>query len=399
MRILMLAHRLPYPPNKGDKIRAYQILRHLARRHEVSLASAVDDVADLRYVDTLRTMASEVAVARIDGLGRRLASLRALIGRACVTVTHFHQSSLQRQVDAWFDRAPFEVVLCFSAASAEYLFRSRHCHGPLLDTRKIMDLVDVDSLKWRQYAETANPVMARLYRREAQTLSAYERRIAESFDRVFLSSPAEAALLDAGDARGKVGSFVNGVDLDYFRPCEPCRSHMGEPWVVFTGMMDYLPNVDAVRWFADEVFPYVRQQMPAARFVIVGGRPASAVRRLASRHGITVTGFVEDVRGWIAQAAVCVAPLRIARGIQNKVLEAMAMGRPVIASPQALEGIRAQPGQDVMVAAQSRHFADAVLTMLRDPMLGAHIGRSGRRFVERHHRWDVNLAVLDEAIG
>jgi sugar transferase (PEP-CTERM/EpsH1 system associated) len=394
-RVLMLAHRLPYPPNKGDKIRAYHVLRHLAQRHEVALACLVDDPADCGHVEALRAQVAEVATARIDGPLRKAGSLRAVLSSRSITVTHFHATSLQQQVDAWIDAAPFDAVYCSSAATAEYLFRSRHAGAALRGARTVMDLIDVDSVKWAQYAERAGPAMGWLYRYEARALAAYERRIVEAFDRVFLVSPAEAALLDAGEARGKVGAFANGVDLEYFAPR---ASGADGPLLVFTGVMDYPPNVEAVRWFANEVFPAIRAEMPEARFAIVGSRPDAAVRRLDSQAGITVTGFVDDVRDWLARAAVCVAPLRIARGVQNKVLEAMAMARPVVASPQAFEGIEARAGEELLVAEDATAFSRQVLGLLRDPSRATGIGRAARACVERHYRWDANLSVLDEAI-
>jgi sugar transferase (PEP-CTERM/EpsH1 system associated) len=394
-RVLMLAHRLPFPPNKGDKIRAYHVLRHLARRHEVSLGCLVDDPADLAHVAALEGIATEVATARIDGRLRKALSLRALLPPRSITVTHFHAAPLQRAVDAWLDAAPFDAVFCSSAATAEYVFRSRHADGRLRGAVKAMDLIDVDSVKWRQYADEAGPATAWLYRHEARTLAAYERRIVEAFDRVFLVSEAEASLLGDGASSARVGAFSNGVDLDFFAPRE-AGAH--EPLVAFVGVMDYRPNVDAAQWFADEVFPMVRAAVPDARFAIVGSRPTAAVRQLAARSGVTVTGFVDDVRDWVARAAVCVAPLRIARGIQNKVLEAMAMGRPVVASPQAFEGIDARPGEDVVVAGAADAFADAVVALLRDPGRAARIGRSARACVERRYRWESNLAVLDEVL-
>ena len=392
----MVAHRLPFPPNKGDKIRSFNVMRHLAARHRVSLACLIDDPADEANVNGLRGYVEELATARIDGTLRRAASMRALLHGGSITVTHFHSTSLQHQIDDWIEARPFDAVLCSSAATAEYVFRSRHAQGRLMAARKVMDLIDVDSVKWRQYANEGRGPMAWLYGYEARALSTYERRIVNAFDRVFLVSNLEATLLDAGEGRGKVGAFSNGVDLAYF---SPRRMPAAEPLLVFTGVMDYPPNIEAVRWFATEVFPLIRLQVPDARFAIVGSKPTEAVQALESRDGITVTGFVDDVRDWISRAAVCVAPLRIARGIQNKVLEAMAMARPVVASSQAFEGIEACAGQDLLVADGETQFAEAVLGLLRDPARATRIGCAARARVEASYRWDSNLAPLDEVIG
>lgn len=397
----MLVHRCPYPPNKGDKIRSFHVLSHLARTHEVWLACLIDDADDLRHMETLERIARRVAVSRIDGRLRRIASLRALWPPRSITVTHFHCEALQRRIDDWIDGVAFDGVLCCSAAMAEYVNRSRHLDGRLRGSVKVMDLIDVDSCKWGQYAQGAWGPLAWLYRREALCLAEYERRIVRDFDRVFLVSDAEARLLDHGTGPSRVGAFSNGVDLEYFAPRRSDANAGAEPspLLVFTGVMDYLPNVQGATWFAESVLPIIRRSMPEVRVAIVGSRPSAPVRRLASLSGVTVTGYVEDVRDWIARAAVCIAPLRIARGIQNKVLEAMAMGRPVVATPEAFEGIDATPGRELVVAGDARAFAEAVLELLRDRARAAEIGRAGRACVERRYRWERNLAVLDEVFG
>jgi sugar transferase (PEP-CTERM/EpsH1 system associated) len=400
-RLLMLVHRIPFPPNKGDKIRTFNVLSHLLRHHEVSLACLVDDPDDLAHLPALRALVARLAFARIDGAARRVASLRALWPARSITVTHFHSAALQRQVDAWIEEGGFDGVLCCSAAMAEYVFRSRHCNDRLRATVKVMDLIDVDSCKWAQYAQSARPWMAWLYRHEAAQLAAYERRIVGAFDRTFLVSTAEARLLQDTGGAGRVGAFSNGVDLDYFSPATSrlAPPEAPEPMLVFTGVMDYLPNVEGVEWFVRDVFPLIRSVRPDARFAIVGSKPTRQVQSLASVPGVIVTGFVDDVRVWLGRAAVCVAPLRIARGIQNKVLEAMAMARPVVATRQAFEGVEATAGQDLLVADDARGFADAVLALLGDPVRARAMGAAARQCVERGYRWESNLAVLDEVFA
>jgi sugar transferase (PEP-CTERM/EpsH1 system associated) len=393
-RLLMLAHRLPFPPNKGDKIRAYNVLAHLSRRHDVRLACLIDDASDVVHIDALKRCASEVAYHRIDGRARRLGSLRALWPARSITVTHFYSAALQERIDRWIDEQAFDGIYCSSAPMAEYLFRSRHRDGRLREAVRAMDLIDVDSVKWAQYAQAAPPWMAWLYRHEAEQLGAYERKIVEAFDRVFLVSAAEAGLLAPGGGAGRVESFSNGVDLEYFSPRE--GREPGAPLIVFTGVMDYPPNEAAVDWFAHRVMPIVREQVPAATFAIVGSRPTRPVRRLAALPGVVVTGFVADVRDWLARAHVCVAPLQIARGVQNKVLEAMAMGRSVVVTPEAFEGIDATPDRELLIAGDAQGFAQSVLGLLRDPDRSNAIGAAARACVERRYRWDTNLAVLDE---
>jgi len=267
-----------------------------------------------------------IMVSRIDAPGRRVTSLSALLGSGAVTVRHFYSRSLQDQIDRFLDTNDVDAIYCSSSPMAEYLYRSRHSATRIARARTIMDLIDVDSRKWEQYAEKSPGWNAWIYRREARCLAAYERRIAERFDHVLVVSEQEKALFP-GVQRDALLAIPNGVDLDYFTP--EYRSHIDTPpmSIVFTGVMDYWPNVEGVGWFVERIFPHIRDAVPDAHLHIVGSRPVSAVRRLGTTAGVTVTGYVDDVRDFIAGARVCVAPLRIARGVQNKVLEAMAMGK------------------------------------------------------------------------
>jgi len=394
MRILLLTHRLPYPPNKGDKIRAFNVLEYLAKRHEVFLACPVDDPADLTHVAELERRCAGVLAVQNAGT-RSWAAVRALASGTSITVRHFYSRELQRRLDEHLDRHPIDVVFCFSSPMAEYVLRSRHASGPLRRARRIMDFIDVDSFKWRQYAERASFPLNWVYRYEAARLADYERRVAAEFDRLLLVSEQEREYLPAGISGEKVFGVSNGVDLAYFSPRAANVRADGAHSLVFTGVMDYWPNVDGVQWFADEVFPQIRAQLPGTRFVIVGSKPADSVRRLASRPGIEVTGYVDDVRTFVAGASVCVVPLRIARGVQNKVLEAMAMGKAVVGTAQAMEGIRASVGEDLIAVEGAPAFAAAVIDLLNSQERTAQLGASARRCMERSYSWDSNLHALD----
>ena len=396
MRILFITHRLPYPPNKGDKIRSFNLLEYLAKRHELYLACPVDDPADLGFVAELERRCAGVFTGRIDGRGRLRAGLGALATRSPISVRHFHATELQRRIDAFLDARDIDAVFCFSSTMAEYVFRSRHANGKLRKALRLIDLIDVDSYKWQQYRDR-NPVPQRwVYAYEARRLADYERRIAAEFDHLFLVSSQERAYMTAGARVDHLQALSNGVDLDYFAPRDGAAGT--PPTLVFTGVMDYWPNVEGVQWFADAVLPRIRAQLPDVRFVIVGSRPTEAVRRLAERPGIEVTGFVDDVRDYVARAALCVVPLRVARGLQNKVLEAMAMGKAVVCTSQSLEGIRASVGEDVLVADDEAGLAGEIVRLLRAPRDAADIGRRARQCMERNYSWDANLRPLDDLL-
>jgi sugar transferase (PEP-CTERM/EpsH1 system associated) len=395
-RLLFLAHRIPFPPDKGDKIRAWHMLDHLADRWEVDLACLVDDPADLAHLPALRARCAVVEHAVIAGRGRAARALTGLRPGRPLSLAWFHDARLATWARAGLAAGRYAAVLAFSAAMAPYAM------GPAPPgTRRVLDLVDVDSEKWRAYAEAARAPMRLVWSREARTLLAFERRAAAAFDRTLLVSPAEAArfLALAPEAAPRVAAVENGVDLRYFDPAQDQARVIDTPGpaIVFTGRMDYPPNVAAVAFFAQEVLPLLRAQVPDAQFLIVGAAPAPAVRALAALPGVRVTGPVPDTRPYMAGAACCVAPLRIARGIQNKVLEAMAMARPVICSPEAFEGVRAAAGRDLLLAGTPGEW----VARIREVLDGGHagIGRRARAAVEAGHDWAVTMRGLDAALG
>lgn len=397
-RLLFLAHRIPYPPEKGEKIRAWHMLDHLAGRWEVDLGCLVDDPADLAHLPVLRARCAEVEARPV---GRRTQTTRALLRLRPglpLTLGWFHEPGLADWVARGLAAHRWDAALVYSSAMAPYLMGPAAGRARL---RRVLDMVDVDSEKWLAYAADAKPPMRQVWAREGRTLLTLERRAAAAFDLSLFVSEAEARRFAAlaPDCGGRIGWVDNGVDLVRFDPAARHPSpYRGEaPAIVFTGTMNYRPNVEAVLWFADEVLPRLRAARdPAPEFHVVGANPAPAVLALRDRPGVHVTGTVPDVRPYVAHAALAVAPLRIARGIQNKVLEAMAMARPVIASPQAFEGVRAVPGRDLLVADGAEAMAAAATAVLD----GAHpgLGAAGRAAVEANHVWAAALTRLDAAL-
>jgi len=391
--LLLLIHRIPYPPNKGDKIRSYHLLKHLAQQYRVHLATFVDDADDWQHVPKVEAMCASSHFAPLNPTLARVRSLGALVRNRSLSLDYYRDAGLERWVDATVAQHGIKRVLVFSSAMAQYADKYPQA-------RRVVDFCDVDSDKWRQYAEQKSWPMSWLYRHEARQLLSYERRVARDYDAsLFVSAPEAALFRDlAPESSARIGFFNNGVDTDYFTPdggyANPYPA--GERAVVFTGAMDYWPNVDAVTWFAHEVLPQLRTRFADLRFYIVGARPTQAVRDLEQLPAVTVTGTVPDVRPYIAHAQAAVAPLRIARGIQNKVLEAMAMATPVVVSPQALEGIDAEPGLDLVLADGADAFVDAVAAMLHAPQ-GA-MGRAARQRVERQYSWPSNLACIGERL-
>jgi len=388
--LLFLAHRIPYPADKGDKIRAWHLLEHLSRRYRVHLGAFVDDPEDWRHCDKLRSVCASTYFA---GLNPRLGRLRALTGLFTgnpLTLPYYRHPGLQAWVDAHL-RGGVERVFVYSSAMAQFVMRADQ-------TRRVMDFVDIDSDKWRQYAATQSWPRSWLYRREGERLLAWERKVAAAFPASLFVSATEAADFRAlaPESAARIGHFHNGVDADYFSPERdyPNPYPAAGEAIVFTGAMDYWPNVDAVIWFAQAVLPDLRRQRPNLLFAIVGSRPTPRVRELAALPGVLVTGRVDDVRPWLAHARLVVAPLRIARGIQNKVLEGMAMARTLVATPQALEGIGARVGEEVRCAETAADLLRETLAALAGPDLGP----AARARVLHDFAWDTALARVDRLL-
>jgi sugar transferase (PEP-CTERM/EpsH1 system associated) len=395
-RLLFLAHRIPYPPEKGEKIRAWHMLDHLAQRWDVDAGFLVDDRADLIHLPALEARCASVhwrpTLHRLTVAAK--AMLRARPGLP-LTLGWFHDAGLAAWVRQGIGAGRWDAAFVYSSAMAPYVMGRA---APQTIGCRVLDMVDVDSEKWRAYAGTASGLMRHVWAREARTLLAFERRAAREFDHTLLVSVEEAQRFAelAPESAARIGHVDNGVDLSRFDPAKPWPDPYGPdapPAVVFTGSMSYRPNIEAVTWFADRVMPILAARGIAMAFHIVGARPAAAVRALAQRPGIHVTGTVPEVQPYLAHAAMAVAPLQIARGIQNKVLEAMAMARPVIASPQAFEGIQAMAGRDLLVAATPEQTAADIVAVLR----GGHpgLGAAARAAVRRGHDWPATLAALD----
>jgi sugar transferase (PEP-CTERM/EpsH1 system associated) len=388
--LLYLVHRFPYPPDKGDRIRAFQLLRELAKWADVDLACLADEPVADESVAALRRYCRRVAVAPVGGWRRwaRTATSLALGGTA--TVGAFSSPSLRDTLRRWAGETPYHAVLASASGMAPY-FRMPE----LRDVPAVIDLVDVDSQKWLDYAATSRGPRAWLYGLEGRRLRRLEREIALWARALTLVTDAEVGLFRRFCAEGQVEAIGNGVDLDYFAP----RPEAAEEGCVFVGALDYRPNIDGAVWFCREVWPAIHQARPQARMRLVGRQPAPAVQRLTEVPGVELVGQVADVRPYVARAAVAVVPLRIARGVQNKVLEALAMGKATVVSPQAREGLRAEPGVHLLEVDSPAQWASTVLRLLDDAALRRRLGLAGRRYVEQEHRWERCLRPFAALVG
>jgi polysaccharide biosynthesis protein PslH len=389
-RILFLAHRYPFPPNKGDKIRAFHFAEHLLKNHEVALGFTMtpgDPEPDMGWAGKF----TDVYCGRVATVDRMMLAGLALVTGGALSVAAFRHGGLLQWVTRYVAEKRPDLIYVFSSAMAQYVPKG---------ARMILDFCDVDSEKWRQYGETQDLGRAWFYRMEARRLLAFDRRQAAHAETSIFVSEDEKRIFDrlSPETKSNHVAIGNGVDVAFFDPAKVTARPKSAPTIVFVGMMDYWPNIDAVTWFAQDILPLVRARQPQARFQIVGARPVAAVKDLGSIENVEVTGAVDDVRPYVAAADVVVAPLRIARGIQNKVLEGMSMARPVVTTPGALEGINATRGRDLLTGETAAEIAAAVVQVL-EGRAPSGLGPAARAFVLANHEWSANLVKLDALIA
>ena len=386
--LLFLAHRSPFPPDRGDKIRAYNVLKYLSARKRAHLLAFADDRRDLDSDGLAPLTVSRKVLWR--GKSRAVATLEALAQGRAASLTAFDSAAMRVGVAEVLSREAIDTIYVFSGQMAQYVPAN-------FGGRVIMDFCDMDSLKFADYAKDARGPMRWLMRREADKLFAFERDVAAQVDASLFVSSSEADLFRERTGAANVQVIENGIDTDFFDPAANFDEVAERgPLLVFTGQMDYRPNVEATTWFARDILPAIRAVHPNARFAIVGRSPTGEVRALAG-EAVIVTGEVTDVRGWLAAATCVVAPLRIARGIQNKVLEAMAMARPVVASGPAAEGI--DHDGTVLAGEDADSIAQAVIMLLGDKDRADALGQQARAHVRKRYGWAARLAPLGMLIG
>ena len=390
--LLFLCHRIPFPPDKGDKIRAFHILRHLQKFFRIHLGCFYDDPADEGHIQILRR---EVASLNCLRIGQALAKFKAVTrvrpGQA-LSVSYYQNEEMAEWVRTIARDNHIAQVFVFCSVMAPYA-------DLVSNVPKFLDMVDIDSEKYASYGQSSGFPFNVVWSREARTLLKFERAMIRRFDRTIFASQAEKLRFDvlAPESREHTDWVTNGVDTSYFSPelqfLSPFESR---PAIVFTGAMDYRPNIEAVLWFAKQVLPAVARHKKNPIFYIVGSNPHPDVQKLSVQDNVVVTGKVPDIRPYLAHASLSVAPLRIARGIQNKVLEAMAMGVPVIVSTEAFKSINATPGHDLIVADDADEMVRAVNEIL--DLHHDQLGSNARRRVCENYGWESNLSRLKKML-
>jgi polysaccharide biosynthesis protein PslH len=388
--ILFLAHRVPWPPDRGDKIRSFHILKKLQSLAPVHVGAFADDARDVECAEAEKAGLASLHVELRDKPSW-FSGIEALASGKPVSLTSFGSKAMQDWVDERLARGVISHIFVFSGQMAQYVPAG-------FDGQFIMDFVDVDSAKFESYAGEGNSLMRWVHAREGKKLADFEAEIAQRADASLFVSEAEATLFRKRSGAKNVAVLGNGIDTVFYDPAanyKKLHPVFPDPLIAFTGQMDYRPNIEAVSDFARNALPAIREAHLETTFAIVGRNPTAAVLELSALPGVQVTGAVDDVRTWLAGADVVVAPLRIARGIQNKVLEAMAMAKPVVASKAAAEGIDAVDGEHLLVARDVSDEAAKVSALLSNTDERLRLGTAARAHVNGHYGWDAQLAPLD----
>jgi sugar transferase (PEP-CTERM/EpsH1 system associated) len=386
--ILFLTNRVPFPPDKGDKIRTFHQLEHLASSHNVYCACFADSDQDLKHAEALRRWCTDVVVLR---WGRKRAMMHAgaaLLSREPLTCWAYACGRLSDVLRRWSQRIAFDAVVAFSSSTARYALE-------VPAGRRVLDLCDVDSEKWLNYASATRLPLSWLYKLEGRRLRLFEQACLQAFDATMVITERERVILDPQRRCSTLHVVPNGVTL----PRTPVPPACGcGPGMGFVGAMDYRPNVEGIRWFVREVWPRIVQCVPTARLRIIGRNPTRQVRGLAKHQGVEVTGEVQDVRLLLGQCRVVVTPLRLAQGLQNKVLEAMALARPVVATSAVARAMPVLPGHNILVADSAEEFGRHVVALCDFDALCAKIGEGGYRCVATYYSWPEALQRYEELV-
>lgn len=398
MNILFIAQRIPFPVNKGEKIRSFNQAKFLTDLgHHVHVISPIEDKSEVAYVEQLSRL-NNFSCEYVHLKSKPLRLLSGVLKNESLSVANFHSSRLQNIIDNALAKQNFDAIICTSSAVAKYVFKSRVLSSIEKRPKLIMDYMDLDSDKWQQYADKSTLPMRLIYQREAKLIAKYELKIQQSFDACYFIADAEVNLFKQGAGNASnVHTLGNGLNTEEFYPTTVAPNN-NAPKFIFTGVMDYKPNVDAVVWFVEKCWPNISKTYPKAEFIIAGMNPNTAVMNLKKYSGITITGFVDDILPYYHQADYFVAPFRLARGVQNKVLQAFACGLPVISTPMGAEGIDCVDGEHILLANTPDEFLQYINLLEKDEHLKQALKNNALTLIYNHYSWQGKLAPLQSFI-
>ena len=388
MKILYVCHRFPYPPKRGGKIRPFNMIRHLSAKHNVFVASLVRSEQEAKEGDGLAQYCTHYEMGRVRNPIQVMRMIARLPTRTPSSMGFFYSPEIEGRVHEMLTKENFDLIFVHCSSVAQYV-------ESVQGVPKILDFGDMDSQKWLDYSRYKPFPLSMGYRLEGLKLQREEKRLASRFDMCTATTRAEWETLESYGTGVPTDWFPNGVDGDYFAPS-------AEPYdpdtITFVGRMDYFPNQECMFDFCATTLPLLRTRRPGLKLLIVGADPSSAVQRLGRHTGVTVTGSVPDVRPYLRGSALMVAPLNIARGTQNKILEAMAMGVPVVTSRIAAGGVDASAPEHFLVASTPEEYATAILRIVENSAERRGLALAGRDRMLSHHGWARSMQHLDGII-
>lgn len=388
MKILFLSNRIPYPPDKGDRIPVFYRMKHLSQKHEVSIVFPCYYRSEFKYLDKVKEFCKDTIGVYINPrLGKARCLLASFLNKS-MTLEYSYSKNLKEGINNLIRGNNFDLIYVYSSGMAQYV-------EDINNIPKVIDLADSDSHKWLQYSKAMRFPMSRIYHKEGLWLKNYERLLCDKFDQAIAISENEKKLFSSYIPNKEFNVVSNGVDLEYF---SPNGENYDSNKLVFVGVIDYYANVDCVTYFVKEILPLIKKKIPKVKFYIVGSNPTKKVKRLAKDKNIIVTGRVSDVRPYINQAGVSVVPLRIGQGVQNKILEAMASAVPVVTTTRGNQGIRALSGENIFVEDSPHKFAERVIELISNRQLRKKIGLEARKFVENNFKWQKNLEIFEDVL-
>ena len=385
MKILFVCHRFPFPPNEGGKIRAFNMITHLHQQHEVTVASLTETLLEQQEIDGIKPYCTNYISQRIFKPIAWFKAVLCLLSTIPSSMGYFHSPKLKNRIQFLLENNKYDLIIVHCSSVAHFVL-------PAVNTPKVLDFCDMDSQKWLIYARHKPFPLSFAYWLEGIKLQRAEKKLAEKFDASSVATAAELETLNSLSEEAAGFSFPNGVDTEYFVPTESPY----EPYTIcFMGKMNYYPNEKCMLEFCKHVLPLLKEKYPTLKLSIIGSNPTAKIQALDDIDGVEVTGRVDDVRPHVQQSAVCVVPLTIARGTQNKVLEAMAMGVPVVCSKTAALGIDAVPGEHVLVASRPAEYVACISRLLDQSIERMRFAQAGRARMLSHHSWEYAMRTMD----
>jgi polysaccharide biosynthesis protein PslH len=393
-RILLLAFRMPYPLTDGSRIRIYNIGRLLGEKYQVDLLTINEGEVRHEYLKELEKVFDKVVAYHFHPIRFTINTLKGLLSDESLQIYYHHFGKVQKWIDQHY--ADYDLIFCFHIRMTLYLRK-------ITDMPKVIDFIDATSINYREAQKRAKGMWKFIYPIENRRVLAYELKMLSEFDKSFITSPFDKAYLDekSRQINDKLVVIPNGVKEDLLTRTSKFKGRE-ENWLVFLGKMNYAPNVDAVNYFARQIFPLVRKEANV-KFLIVGTSPAEEVLNLRKLEGVEVTGFVEDPYMYFHRAKLVVVPLRFSAGSQYKILESMALKKAVVTTTKAARGIEGEDGRHFVIADGQQEMASTILQLLNDGRRRKEIGESARALIKEKYTWDIIgkklLAEIDEVLA